>query len=135
MKKAAKLLGVKAPTITLSALIGLALVAACLTLVAAPAGAAPPTGTMCKDKVFVGTGSGAKEDAIASAIADWEKRVASEFGSKWAKWGSARDKTTKVSVKDASIKLYKARITGKPCLWMKLEKAKPGGPAAKKLRR
>ena len=82
----------------------------------------------------MGTGSGAKEDAMASAVADWEKRVASEFGSKLAKWGSARDKTTKVSLKDASIKLYKARITGRPCLWLKLEKAKPGGPAVKKLR-
>jgi hypothetical protein len=84
--------------------------------------------------VFVGTGSGAKESALASAIADWEKRVASEFGIKWAKWSSARDKTTKVSVKDPSIKLYKARVTGRPCLWLKLEKAKPSGSAVKKRR-
>ena len=134
MKKAARLLDVKVKTMALRGLIGLALVAACLTLVAAPTGAAPPPGTTCKDKVFVGTGSGAKEDALASAIADWQKRVTSEFGSKWAKWGSARDKTTKVSIKDASIKLYKARVTGKPCLWLKLEKAKPSGSAVKKHR-
>ena len=132
MKKAARFLGVNVKALTLSGLIGLALVAACLMLVAAPAGAAPPPGTTCKDKVFVGTGSGAKKDVLGLAIADWQKRVTSEFGSKWAKWGSARDKTTKISVKDPSIKLYKAHVTGKPCLWLKLEQAKPR-PAVKKL--
>lgn len=80
-------------------------------------------GRLCfTDHAHVGTGSwsASKREAKANAARDWSAFTGFEYGSDWAHWRFARDKTTSCQKSGSG---YICEVVAKPCLAKRVRSA------------
>jgi hypothetical protein len=80
-------------------------------------------GRLCfTDHAHVGTGSWAasKREATVSAARDWSAFTGFEYGSDWARWRFAREKTVSCQKSGSG---YLCEVVAKPCLAQRVRSA------------